>query len=120
MSYHSTLFASTPPFSAIIIKLVNHYLDQLLMGLWDPFFIVMLVVIYKLIPCLLLGKLRLSEQQHQRELFWDYLIQKSIFFCAIYDKIPHQRLSRMPFWYTCFGFMLLLSSLCRDRFYQAC
>lgn len=75
----------------------------------------MVVATHKLIQYLVFGKLRVSEQQHQRELFWDYLIQKSILLYIIYDSTSTER-SLWPLWYTTLGSILLLSSLCRDRF----
>lgn len=70
---------------------------------------------HKLIQLLVFGKLRVSEQQHLRDAFWDYFLQKSVFILFILENNSGQR-SSWPLWYTTLGSILLLSSLCRDRF----
>uniref|UniRef100_A0A6G1SFJ9 E3 ubiquitin-protein ligase AMFR n=1 Tax=Aceria tosichella TaxID=561515 RepID=A0A6G1SFJ9_9ACAR len=75
-----------------------------------------ILVAFEAIQYLVLGPLRASEQQHLRETFWDYLIQKSLFvFCIIDTKSKEER-SAWAVWFTMLGSTLLLSKLCKDRF----
>lgn len=74
------------------------------------------LVAFEAIQYIVLGPLRASEQQHLRETFWDYLIQKGLFvFCIIDTKSKEER-SAWALWFTMLGSTLLLSKLCKDRF----
>lgn len=119
-NYTSILVSSASPLSQPIIESMNQFFDELLDETWKNLLIIiaecmMVVATHKLIQFLVLGKLRVSEQQHQRELFCDYLLQKTILLYIIYDSASNER-SLWPLWYTTLGSILLLSSLCRDRF----
>lgn len=75
-----------------------------------------ILVAYKIIQYLVLGTLRVSEQQRLRETFWDYFLQKSIFVVFILDVKNHHDRLPWPIWFTALGSILLLSKLCKDRF----
>lgn len=75
-----------------------------------------ILVAYKIIQYLVLGTLRVSENQHLREAFWDYSLQKSLFIVFILDAKTYEE--RMPWaiWSTILGSIALLSACCKDRF----
>lgn len=75
-----------------------------------------IILAYKLIVYLVFGKLRVPEHQHVRKAFRDYFIQKLILILMILDVRDYH--DRLPWaiWYTAVGSILLLSTLCRDRF----
>lgn len=75
-----------------------------------------IVIAYKLIVYLVFGKLRVPEQQRLRKAFWDYFFQKFIFILVILDAKSYQERLPWAIWYTAIGSILLLSTLCRDRF----
>lgn len=78
------------------------------------------VCAYKLIQYLVLGTLRVSEQQHLRETFWDYFLQKTWFILCIMDTETYTERSPWAIWFTILGSIVLLSRLCRDRFEYLC
>lgn len=75
-----------------------------------------LIISYKILIHLVLGKLRISEQQNLREAFWDYSIQKFLFTLMIVDAKNYQERFQWIIWYMIIGSMLLVSRLCKDRF----
>lgn len=75
-----------------------------------------ILVAFEAIQYIVLGPLRVSEQQHLRETFWDYLIQKSLFVFCIIDVQSKEERSAWAVWFTMLGSTLLLSKLCKDRF----
>lgn len=71
---------------------------------------------YKIIQYLVLGKLRVAEQQHLREVFWDYLLRKSLFILFVVDARSYQDRLHWTVWFTVLGSIELLSSSCKDRY----
>lgn len=80
----------------------------------------LVVCAYKLVQYLVLGTLRVSEQQHLRETFWDYFLQKTWFVLCIMDTETYAERSPWAVWFTILGSIVLLSRLCRDRFEYLC
>lgn len=75
-----------------------------------------IIVAFEAVQYLTLGPLRVSERQHLRETFWDYLIQKSLFVFFILDPKTTGERPSWAVWFTMLGSILLLSKLCKDRF----
>lgn len=75
-----------------------------------------ILVAFEVILYMTLGPLRISEQQHLRETFWDYSVQKGLFVLFILDTKTLEERSSWVVWFTTLGSVLLLSKLCRDRF----
>lgn len=74
------------------------------------------VAVYKIIQYLIFGSMRVSEQQILREAFWDFFSQKVVFLLFILDAKTNEERSAWAVWFTVIGSILLLSSICKDRF----
>eukprot|EP00111_Clytia_hemisphaerica_P020578 TCONS_00060600-protein len=70
----------------------------------------------KLIQRMLLGKLRVVEEQHLQEKFWNFIFYKVIF---VFGVISAQSLHEVLCWATWFsllGFLSIFLQLCKDRY----
>uniref|UniRef100_A0A1B0DMN6 E3 ubiquitin-protein ligase synoviolin-like TPR repeats domain-containing protein n=1 Tax=Phlebotomus papatasi TaxID=29031 RepID=A0A1B0DMN6_PHLPP len=75
-----------------------------------------LILLGKSIQKVVFGELRISEQQHMKDKFWNFVFYKFIF---VFGVVNVQFLNEVVLWVSWFsilGFLHLLSQLCKDRF----
>lgn len=75
-----------------------------------------LILLGKSIQKLVFGELRVSEQQHIKDKFWNFVFYKFIF---VFGVITVQYMDEVVLWCSWFsvlGFLHLLAQLCKDRF----
>ncbi|XP_059613026.1 E3 ubiquitin-protein ligase AMFR-like isoform X2 [Phlebotomus argentipes] len=75
-----------------------------------------LILLGKSIQKVVFGELRISEQQHLKDKFWNFVFYKFIF---VFGVVNVQFLNEVVLWVSWFsilGFLHLLSQLCKDRF----
>ncbi|XP_055538492.1 E3 ubiquitin-protein ligase AMFR-like [Wyeomyia smithii] len=75
-----------------------------------------LVLLGKSIQKVVFGELRISEQQHMKDKFWNFIFYKFIFvFGVVNVQYLHEVLLWVS-WFSVLGFLHLLSQLSKDRF----
>lgn len=84
---------------------------------WEPFKRACFVcwsmyLFFNAMKLIVLGPLRASEQQHLKQAFVDYLVQKSLLILFVLTDTR----ADWAIWFTELGTILLLSKLCKDRF----
>ncbi|XP_051978409.1 autocrine motility factor receptor a [Xyrauchen texanus] len=75
-----------------------------------------LMLIAKVIQCIVFGPLRVSEKQHLKDKFWNFIFYKFIF---IFGVLNVQRVDEVVMWCLWFSmliFLHLMVQLCKDRF----
>ncbi|XP_026220479.1 autocrine motility factor receptor a [Anabas testudineus] len=75
-----------------------------------------LLLIGKLIQCVVFGPLRVSEKQHLKDKFWNFIFYKFIF---VFGVLNVQTVEEVVMWWLWFAipvFLHLLVQLCKDRF----
>ncbi|EDV26081.1 uncharacterized protein TRIADDRAFT_24155, partial [Trichoplax adhaerens] len=75
-----------------------------------------LFLVARLVQKVVFGELRVSEQQHLKDKFWNFVFYKFIF---IFGVLNVQKLSEVGMWCAWFslvGFLHFFTQLCRDRF----
>ncbi|KAM6300477.1 E3 ubiquitin-protein ligase AMFR-like [Aegotheles albertisi] len=75
-----------------------------------------LMLVAKLIQCMVFGPLRVSERQHLKDKFWNFISYKFIF---IFDVLNVQTVEEVVMWFLWFSglvFLHLMVQLCKDRF----
>uniref|UniRef100_A0A1L8DSF2 Putative e3 ubiquitin ligase n=1 Tax=Nyssomyia neivai TaxID=330878 RepID=A0A1L8DSF2_9DIPT len=75
-----------------------------------------LILLGKSIQKVVFGELRISEQQHMKDKFWNFVFYKFIF---VFGVVNVQFLNEVVLWVSWFsilGFLHLLSQLSKDRF----
>ncbi|XP_051546326.1 E3 ubiquitin-protein ligase AMFR-like [Myxocyprinus asiaticus] len=75
-----------------------------------------LMLIAKVIQCIVFGPLRVSEKQHLKDKFWNFIFYKFIF---IFGVLNVQRVDEVVLWCLWFSiliFLHLMVQLCKDRF----
>lgn len=75
-----------------------------------------LVLLGKLIQALIFGELRVSEQQHLKDKFWNFVFYKFIFIFGVMNVQTMEEVVLWVGWFTCLGFLHLLVQLSKDRF----
>lgn len=65
---------------------------------------------------LVFGELRVSEQQHIKDKFWNFVFYKFIFVFGVLNVQAMDEVVLWCSWFTVLGFMHLLAQLCKDRF----
>ncbi|XP_023646102.1 E3 ubiquitin-protein ligase AMFR [Paramormyrops kingsleyae] len=76
----------------------------------------LLMLIAKMIQCLVFGPLRVSEKQHLKDKFWNFIFYKFIF---IFGVLNVQTVNEVVVWFLWFAalvFLHLMVQLCKDRF----
>ncbi|KAK7115460.1 E3 ubiquitin-protein ligase AMFR-like isoform X2 [Littorina saxatilis] len=76
----------------------------------------LLILLGKLIQALIFGELRVSEQQHLKDKFWNFVFYKFIFIFGVMNVQTMEEVVLWVAWFTCLGFLHLLVQLCKDRF----
>lgn len=75
-----------------------------------------LILLGKLIQAIIFGDLRVSEQQHLKDKFWNFVFYKFIFIFGVMNVQTMEEVVLWVAWFTCLGFLHLLTQLCKDRF----
>lgn len=75
-----------------------------------------LILLGKSIQKLVFGELRVSERQHLKDKFWNFVFYKFIFVFGVLNVQYMDEVVLWWAWFTALGFLSLLSQLCKDRF----
>lgn len=75
-----------------------------------------LILAGKSIQKLVFGELRVSERQHLKDKFWNFVFYKFIFVFGVLNVQYMDEVVLWCAWFTALGFLSLLSQLCKDRF----
>lgn len=75
-----------------------------------------LILVGKFIQKLVFGELRVSEQQHIKDKFWNFVFYKFIFIFGVMNVQFMDEVVLWCGWFSVLGFLHLLSQLCKDRF----
>lgn len=75
-----------------------------------------LILVGKVIQKLVFGELRVSEQQHIKDRFWNFVFYKFIFIFGIMNVQYMDEVVLWCSWFSVLGFLSLLAQLCKDRF----
>lgn len=75
-----------------------------------------LILLGKTIQKLVFGELRVSERQHLKDKFWNFVFYKFIFVFGVLNVQYMDEVVLWWAWFTALGFLSLLSQLCKDRF----
>lgn len=75
-----------------------------------------LILFGKLIQKAVFGELRVSEQQHIKDKFWNFVFYKFIFIFGVMNVQNMDEVVAWCAWFSILGFLHLLSQLSKDRF----
>jgi autocrine motility factor receptor len=75
-----------------------------------------LILLGKSIQKIVFGELRISEQQHMKDKFWNFIFYKFIFVFGIVNVQYLHEIVLWVGWFTAIGFLHLMAQLCKDRF----
>ncbi|XP_078608213.1 E3 ubiquitin-protein ligase AMFR-like isoform X4 [Branchiostoma floridae x Branchiostoma japonicum] len=75
-----------------------------------------LILLGKAIQCLVFGDLRVSERQHIKDKFWNFVFYKFIFIFGVLNVQNMEEVVMWTAWFTLLGFLHIMTQLCRDRF----
>lgn len=65
---------------------------------------------------LVFGELRVSEQQHIKDKFWNFVFYKFVFVFGVMNVQAMGEGILWCSWFSILGFLHLLAQLCKDRF----
>ncbi|XP_031618172.1 E3 ubiquitin-protein ligase AMFR-like [Contarinia nasturtii] len=75
-----------------------------------------LILLGKSIQKLVFGELRISEQQHLKDKFWNFVFYKFIFVFGVVNVQFLHEVVLWVSWFSILGFLHLISQLCKERF----
>lgn len=75
-----------------------------------------LMLIAKLIQHIVFGPLRVSEKQHLKDKFWNFIFYKFIFIFGVLNVQTVEEVVMWCLWFAVLVFMQLMVQLCKDRF----
>ncbi|XP_064785467.1 E3 ubiquitin-protein ligase AMFR [Oncorhynchus masou masou] len=75
-----------------------------------------LMLIAKMIQCIVFGQLRVSEKQHLKDKFWNFIFYKFIFIFGVLNVQTVEEVVMWCLWFAVLVFMHLMVQLCKDRF----
>ncbi|CAH0551458.1 unnamed protein product [Brassicogethes aeneus] len=75
-----------------------------------------LILVGRVVQKLVFGELRVSEQQHLKDKFWNFIFYKFIFVFGVINVQYIDEVLLWCSWFAVLGFLHLLSQLCTDRF----
>uniref|UniRef100_H3B5J5 E3 ubiquitin-protein ligase AMFR n=1 Tax=Latimeria chalumnae TaxID=7897 RepID=H3B5J5_LATCH len=75
-----------------------------------------LMLIAKLIQCVVFGPLRVSERQHLKDKFWNFIFYKFIFIFGVLNVQTVEEVVMWCLWFAVLVFLHLMVQLCKDRF----
>lgn len=92
----------TFPISFIECRLLRAYCSLVLLGNW--------------LQKQVFGELRVSEIQHMKDKFWNFVFYKFIFIFGIIDVQSVEGAILWGLWFSAIGFLHIHAQLCQDRF----
>ncbi|XP_075796516.1 E3 ubiquitin-protein ligase AMFR isoform X1 [Pelodiscus sinensis] len=75
-----------------------------------------LMLIAKIIQCAVFGPLRVSERQHLKDKFWNFIFYKFIFIFGVLNVQTVEEVVMWCLWFSGLVFLHLMVQLCKDRF----
>uniref|UniRef100_A0A8C6UYG5 E3 ubiquitin-protein ligase AMFR n=1 Tax=Neogobius melanostomus TaxID=47308 RepID=A0A8C6UYG5_9GOBI len=75
-----------------------------------------LMLIAKMIQCVVFGPLRVSEKQHLKDKFWNFIFYKFIFIFGVLNVQTVEEVVMWCLWFSALVFLHLMVQLCKDRF----
>ncbi|KAJ8272168.1 hypothetical protein COCON_G00110270 [Conger conger] len=75
-----------------------------------------LMLIAKMIQCIVFGPLRVSEKQHLKDKFWNFIFYKFIFIFGVLNVQTVEEVVTWCLWFALLVFLHLMVQLCKDRF----
>ncbi|KAG5848714.1 hypothetical protein ANANG_G00102310 [Anguilla anguilla] len=75
-----------------------------------------LMLIAKTIQCIVFGPLRVSEKQHLKDKFWNFIFYKFIFIFGVLNVQTVGEVVTWCLWFSVLVFLHLMVQLCKDRF----
>ncbi|KAJ8247258.1 hypothetical protein GJAV_G00244230 [Gymnothorax javanicus] len=75
-----------------------------------------LMLIAKMIQCIVFGPLRVSEKQHLKDKFWNFIFYKFIFIFGVLNVQTVEEVVTWCLWFAVLVFLHLMVQLCKDRF----
>ncbi|XP_024260869.1 E3 ubiquitin-protein ligase AMFR [Oncorhynchus tshawytscha] len=75
-----------------------------------------LMLIAKMIQCMVFGPLRVSEKQHLKDKFWNFIFYKFIFIFGVLNVQMVEEVVMWCLWFSALVFLHLMVQLCKDRF----
>ncbi|XP_043084044.1 autocrine motility factor receptor a [Puntigrus tetrazona] len=75
-----------------------------------------LMLIAKVIQCIVFGPLRVSEKQHLKDKFWNFIFYKFIFIFGVLNVQRVEEVVLWCLWFSMLIFLHLMVQLCKDRF----
>uniref|UniRef100_A0A672LQI5 E3 ubiquitin-protein ligase AMFR n=1 Tax=Sinocyclocheilus grahami TaxID=75366 RepID=A0A672LQI5_SINGR len=75
-----------------------------------------LMLIAKVIQCMVFGPLRVSEKQHLKDKFWNFVFYKFIFIFGVLNVQRVEEVVLWCLWFSVLIFLHLMVQLCKDRF----
>uniref|UniRef100_A0A3P8XI32 E3 ubiquitin-protein ligase AMFR n=1 Tax=Esox lucius TaxID=8010 RepID=A0A3P8XI32_ESOLU len=75
-----------------------------------------LMLVAKMIQCIVFGPLRVSEKQHLKDKFWNFIFYKFIFIFGVLNVQTVEEVVMWCLWFSALVFLHLMVQLCKDRF----
>uniref|UniRef100_H2M8V3 E3 ubiquitin-protein ligase AMFR n=1 Tax=Oryzias latipes TaxID=8090 RepID=H2M8V3_ORYLA len=75
-----------------------------------------LMLIAKMIQYVVFGPLRVSEKQHLKDKFWNFIFYKFIFIFGVLNVQTVEEVVMWCLWFSALVFLHLMVQLCKDRF----
>ncbi|KAM6980565.1 E3 ubiquitin-protein ligase AMFR [Aplochiton taeniatus] len=75
-----------------------------------------LMLVAKIIQCIVFGPLRVSEKQHLKDKFWNFIFYKFIFIFGVLNVQMVEEVVMWCLWFSALVFLHLMVQLCKDRF----
>ncbi|XP_041124776.1 E3 ubiquitin-protein ligase AMFR-like isoform X1 [Polyodon spathula] len=75
-----------------------------------------LMLIATIIQCMVFGPLRVSERQHLKDKFWNFIFYKFIFIFGVLNVQSVEEVVMWCLWFAVLVFLHLMVQLCKDRF----
>ncbi|KAK1891456.1 E3 ubiquitin-protein ligase AMFR [Dissostichus eleginoides] len=75
-----------------------------------------LMLIAKMIQYMVFGPLRVSEKQHLKDKFWNFIFYKFIFIFGVLNVQTVEEVVMWCLWFSALVFLHLMVQLCKDRF----
>ncbi|XP_030368639.1 E3 ubiquitin-protein ligase AMFR isoform X3 [Strigops habroptila] len=75
-----------------------------------------LMLVAKFIQCMVFGPLRVSERQHLKDKFWNFIFYKFIFIFGVLNVQTVEEVVMWCLWFSGLVFLHLMVQLCKDRF----
>ncbi|NXF03645.1 AMFR ligase, partial [Smithornis capensis] len=75
-----------------------------------------LMLVAKVIQCMVFGPLRVSERQHLKDKFWNFIFYKFIFIFGVLNVQTVEEVVMWCLWFSGLVFLHLMVQLCKDRF----